>query len=128
MDDLNMERRITQEEVVTAEPVTLPEYLKTKYGKVYQIGMTIPVDDDEEKEFSYFFRRPSAMSYDRYISTAAKIGIVKASKAFMLDAVVAEDRDRLTGDMEEFPGVAIAVGNRLTEILGLTNTVNLKRL
>lgn len=128
MDEFNMERRITQEEVITTEPVTLPEHLKTTYGKVYQIGMTIPVDDEVEKAFSYFFRRPSAMSYDRYINSAAKIGMVKASKAFMLDSVVAEDRDRLVEEMEEFPGIAITIGNKLTEILGLTNAVNLKKL
>ena len=46
----------------------------------------------------------------------------------MLDAVIDEDKERLTGDMEEYPGVAISIGNKLTEILGLTNTANLKKL
>ena len=54
--------------------------------------------------------------------------MTRASKAFMLDAVVDEDRERLTADMEENPGIAITVGNKLTELLGLTNTVNLKKL
>ena len=89
--------------------------------------MTVPVDDTEEQEYSYYFQRPSVPSYDRYIKTASQ-GITKASKAFMLDAVVEEDRDRLIADMEENPGIAITIGNRLTEILGLTNTVNLKKL
>ena len=37
-------------------------------------------------------------SYDRYIKTAAQ-GITKASKAFMLDAVIDEDAERLTKDL-----------------------------
>lgn len=66
-------------------------------------------------------------AYDRYIKTAAQ-GITKASKAFMLDAVIDEDAERLTKDMEENPGIAISIGNKLTEILGLTGTANLKKL
>lgn len=105
------------------------EELKRKYGgKVYQVKVTVPVDDESEQEFSYHFKRPSVPSYDRYVKTAAKVGITKASKAFMLDAIVDEDRERLTADMEEFPGVAITIGNKLTELLGLTDGVNLKKL
>ena len=105
------------------------EALKQRYGgKVYQVRVTVPPDDESEQTFSYFFKRPSVPSYDRYIKTAAKIGMTKASKAFMLDAVVDEDKDRLTADMEEFPGVAITIGNKLTELLGLTDGVNLKKL
>lgn len=106
-----------------------PESLKQKYGgKVYKVGVTVPIDDESEQEFSYFFKRPSVPSYDRYIKTASKVGITKASKAFMLDAVIDEDAERLTKDMEENPGIAISIGNKLTEILGLTGTANLKKL
>ena len=96
------------------------EAMRQKYGKVYKVSVTVPVDDEESKDFSYHFKRPSVPSYDRYIK--------KASKTFMLDAVVDEDRDRLTADMEEYPGVAITIGNKLTELLGLTDGVNLKKL
>ena len=93
------------------------EQLKEKYKcKVYRVGITIPQDDSEEKEFAYYFKRPAIASYDRYLKSAAQQGIVKASKVFMLIA-----------DMEEYPGIAVSVGNRLTEILGLTNA-NLKML
>ena len=110
-------------------PQATEEQLKANYGgKLYRVGMTIPVDDEEEKEFSYHFKRPSVPSYDRYVKTAAKVGITKASKAFMLDAVVDEEKDRLSQDMEENPGIAITIGNKLTEILGLTDTANLKKL
>lgn len=65
---------------------------------------------------------------ESYIKSASQSGITKASKVFMLDAVIDEDRDKLTKDMEENPGIAITIGNKLTEILGLTNTANLKKL
>ena len=104
------------------------EAMRQKYGKVYKVSVTVPVDDEESKDFSYHFKRPSVPSYDRYIKTASKIGMTKASKTFMLDAVVDEDRDRLTADMEEYPGISITIGNKLGELLGLGNDVNLKKL
>ena len=49
------------------------EQLKAKYGgKLYRVGITVPVDDESEKEFSYYFKRPTVPSYDRYIKTAAQ--------------------------------------------------------
>ena len=104
------------------------EELKSKYGKVYRIGMTVFEDDETEIELVYRFKRPSVASYDRYVKTLAQIGASKASKRFMLDAVVDEDEARLTADAETYPGVAVAIGGKLTDILGLTNAVNLKKL
>ncbi len=102
--------------------------LRAKYGKVYSLGMTVFEDDETEAELSYHFKRPSIASYDRYVKTLSQIGASKASKRFMLDAVVDEDKKRLEADVELYPGVAIAIGSKLTDILGLTNAVNLKKL
>ena len=78
------------------------EQLKEKYGgKLYRVGTTVPVDDDTQVEYTYHFKRPSVPSYDRYIKSASQVGITKASKVFMLDAVVDEDKERLEKDMEE---------------------------
>ena len=104
------------------------EELKSKYGKVYRVGMTVFEDDETEIELVYHFKRPSVASYDRYVRSLAQIGASKASKQFMLDAVVDEDDARLTADAETYPGVAVAIGGKLTDILGLTNAVNLKKL
>lgn len=104
------------------------EALKQKYGVVYVVGITVPVDDLNQKEYSYRFKRPSVQSYDRFVSTMSKVGATKASKAFMLDAIVDEDKERLMADMEENPGMAISMGNKLTEILGLTDRTNLMML
>lgn len=111
-----------------ASKLVSDEELKAKYGKVYRVGMTVSEDDESEVELLYRFKRPSVASYDRYVKTLAQIGASKASKRFMLDAVVEEDEARLTADVETYPGVAIAIGSKLTDILGLTNAVNLKKL
>lgn len=114
-------------ENVTATPST-SETMKQKYGKVYKVGVSVPVDDENEQEVGYYFKRPNVPSYDRFVKTMSKIGISKASKAFVLDAVVDEDRERLIADMEEYPGLSITIGNKLGELLGLGNDVNLKKL
>lgn len=104
------------------------ETLRAKYGKVYSLGMTVFEDDETEVELNYHFKRPSVASYDRYVKTLSQIGASKASKRFMLDAVVDEEVEQLTADVELYPGMAIAIGSKLTDILGLTNAVNLKKL
>lgn len=112
----------------TAAKADSVEALRAKYGKVYSLGMTISEDDETEVELSYHFKRPSVASYDRYVKTLSQIGASKASKRFMLDAVVDEEVEKLTADVEQYPGMAIAIGSKLTDILGLTNAVNLKKL
>lgn len=112
----------------TAPATNTAEAMKQKYGKVYKVGVTVPVDDENDQEISYFFKRPSIPVYDRFVKTMSKIGISKASKTFILDSVVDEDRDRLIADMEEYPGISITIGNKLGELLGLGNDVNLKKL
>ena len=114
--------------LATTAPADAEAALKEKYGKVYRVGMTVPEDDSNFTELAYHFKRPAVASYDRYIKSASQVGITQASKVFLLDAVVEEEKDRLVADMEEYPGVAITIGNKLTEILGLTNTANLKKL
>ena len=104
------------------------EAMRQKYGKVYKVGVSVPVDAEAEKELSYHFKRPSIPVYDRFVKTMSKIGISKASKTFILDSVVDEDKERLTADMEEYPGISITIGNKLGELLGLGNDVNLKKL
>ena len=112
----------------TAAKADSVEALRAKYGKVYSMGMTISEDDETEVELSYHFKRPSVASYDRYVKTLSQIGASKASKRFMLDAVVDEEVEKLTADVELYPGMAIAIGSKLTDILGLTNALNLKKL
>ena len=72
----------SKENIVTQ--ASSDEQLKEKYGgKLYRVGMTVPVDDENEMEYVYRFKRPSVPSYDRYIKSASQSGITKASKVFM---------------------------------------------
>lgn len=112
----------------TAPKADSDETLREKYGKVYRLGMTVFEDDETEMELRYRFKRPSVASYDRYVKTVSQIGASKASKRFMLDDVVDEDAERLAADVELYPGIAVAIGTKLTDILGLTSAVNLKKL
>ena len=97
------------------------EQLKEKYKcKVYRVGITIPQDDSEEKEFAYYFKRPAIASYDRYLKSAAQQGIVKASKVFMLDCVTEESRDALIADMEEYPGIATSFATAIIRGVGIS--------
>lgn len=119
---------VKKNEGTTAPATDTAEAMRQKYGKVYKVGVTVPVDDENEQEISYYFKRPSVPVYDRFVKTMSKIGISKASKTFILDSVVDEDRERLIADMEEYPGLSITIGNKLGELLGLGNDVNLKKL
>ena len=119
---------VKKNEGTTAPATDTAEAMRQKYGKVYKVGITIPIDDEESKDFSYHFKRPSVPVYDRFVKTMSKIGISNARKTFILDSVVDEDRERLIADIEEYPGLSITIGNKLGELLGLGNDVNLKKL
>ena len=64
----------------TATPGNPTEAMKQKYGKVYKVAVNVPVDDENEAELAYHFKRPSVPVYDRFVKTMSKIGISKASK------------------------------------------------
>lgn len=134
-NDYSDENNVTAETETTStvEPTPTPQKNKTdeysaKYGVVYKIGITVPIDDMEDREFSYHFKRPAVAAYDRYVQTLSKIGVTNASNNFMLDSVIAEDKERLMKDIGEWPGVAITISQKLTSILGLVDNVNLKRI
>ncbi|WP_033118625.1 hypothetical protein [Intestinimonas butyriciproducens] len=106
---------------------TRADELKEKYGKVYRVASTIEVDDDTEKNVEFFFKRPSTASYDRYVKTTAQ-GATKALKVFLFDNVVEESRASLEADLEEFPALALSIGEKLLGMLGLSKQTNLKML
>ena len=100
------------------------EEMKEKYGKVYRVG---EVDDETEKTVEFYFKRPSTASYDRYVKTTAQ-GATKALKTFLFDNVVAESEADLEADLEEFPALALSIGEKLLGMLGLSKQTNLKML
>lgn len=103
------------------------EELKAKYGKVYKVAVTIEPDDDTQLELTYYFKRPNTASYDRYVKMAAK-GMTKALRDFVFDNVLEESRRSLERDLEEYPALALEVGQKLLAMLGLATSTNLRML
>lgn len=107
------------------------ESLKRKYSgtdeKIYTVTTTVQVDDDTEEEFTYLFRKPKPASYDRYVKTISN-SVTKASKSFVFDNIIDEQRDELKKTVEEYPAITISLADKLLRMLGLADTTSVKKL
>lgn len=107
------------------------ESLKAQYSgtdeKIYTVTTTVQVDDDTEEEFSYLFRKPKPASYDRYVKTISN-SVTKASKSFVFDNIIEEQRDELKKTVEEYPAITISLADKLLRMLGLADTTSVKKL
>lgn len=114
--------------VPTARPEeALRAQLKAKYGKVYRLEQSVIEDDDNDRTVVFYFKRPTTGSFDRYAKTMGQ-SATRASKAFLLDCVVSESAEDLKAELEENPGMAMSIAAKLTDLLGMSNGVNLKLL
>lgn len=107
------------------------ESLVKKYSgtdeKIYTVTTTVQVDDDTEEEFSYLFRKPKPASYDRYVKTISN-SVTKASKSFVFDNIIEEQKDELKKTVEEYPAITISLADKLLRMLGLADTTSVKKL
>ncbi|MCM1258421.1 MAG: hypothetical protein NC307_11285 [Roseburia sp.] len=107
------------------------EDLRKKYkeidGKIYELTTSIQEDDETETEFDFIFRKPGTASYDRYVKTSGTSG-TKALKTFVLDNICDEQRDELKSTLEEYPAMAISLGEKLLNMLGLSKDTTVKKL
>lgn len=107
------------------------EALRKKYkavdGKIYEVVTTIQEDDENEKNFDFIFRKPDPATYDRYVKTANVSG-TKALRTFCLDNICEEQREHLRDTLEEYPAMAISVGEKLMNMLGLSKDTTVKKL
>lgn len=105
--------------------------LRQKYeeidGKVYEVVMSIQEDDENETEFDFIFRKPGVPSYDRYVKTSGTSG-TKALRTFVLDNICEEQRAELKETLEEYPAMAISLGEKLLNMLGLSKDTTVKKL
>lgn len=117
-----------ENEAVKKEDV---ESLVKKYSgtdeKIYTVTTTVQVDDDTEEEFSYLFRKPKPASYDRYVKTISN-SVTKASKSFVFDNIIEEQKDELKKTVEEYPAITISLADKLLRMLGLADTTSVKKL
>ncbi len=107
------------------------EKLRSKYkeadGKIYEIETSIQEDDENETTLDFIFRKPGTPSYDRYVKTSGTSGS-KALKVFVTDNICEEQRDELKAAMEEYPALAISLGEKLLNMLGLSKDTTVKKL
>lgn len=107
------------------------ERLRGKYkkedGKIYEIETNIQEDDENEESFDFIFRKPGTPSYDRYVKTSGVSG-TKALKTFVLDNICDEQREELKAAIEEYPALAISLGEKLLNMLGLSKDTTVKKL
>lgn len=105
--------------------------LKEKYSngesKVYEVTTTVQVDDDTEEKFSFLFCKPKPASYDRYVKTISS-STTKASKSFVFDNIVEEQKKELKETVEEYPAMTISLADKLLHMLGLADTTSVKKL
>lgn len=95
--------------------------------KVYEVSFDIQPDGETDVSRRYFFLKPKTASYDRYVKSMSQ-SVTKAMKTFVLDNVVPEQLEQLTADLEEYPAMALALGEKLLTMLGLAKEVNLVKL
>ncbi len=105
----------------------LKEKYKEEGGKVYEVTTTVQVDDDTEEEFSFLFRKPKPASYDRYVKTISN-SVTKASRSFVFDNIVDEQKESLKKTVEEYPAITISLADKLLRMLGLADTTSVKKL
>ena len=104
-----------------------PKKYKEMDGKIYEIETSIQEDDETETGFDFIFRKPGTPSYDRYVKTSSISG-TKALKTFVLDNICDEQREELKGTLEEYPAMAISLGEKLLNMLGLSKDTVVKKL
>lgn len=105
------------------------EALKKKYGKVYQISASFSEDDESEDEIkvSFVFKKPVTASLNRYLRTASK-NMTGSTTAFLLDNIIPEQKKELEKKIGEYPALTIGIGQKLLNVLGLSDNINLTKL
>lgn len=125
-----MEERKENKEMKEEKVKALEAYRK-KYKemdkKIYEVTTNIQEDDDTEKVLQFIFRKPATASYDRYMKTVS-VSSSKAVRTFILDNIIEEQKEELNEIIEEYPALAISVGEKLLYMLGLSKETTVKKL
>lgn len=107
------------------------EKLRKKYknidGKIYEVITSIQEDDENEIEYDFIFRKPATPSYDRYVKTSGTSN-TRALKTFVIDNICEEQTEELRNTLEEYPAMAISLGEKLLNMLGLSKETQVKKL
>lgn len=102
--------------------------VKAKYGEVWQIGTYVGGDDETEgTELVYLFKTPTTPSFNRYMKNASK-NMSAATAAFVRDNIIDEQAASFDKESAKYPGLALGIGQKLLQAIGLGDNVNFKRL
>lgn len=101
--------------------------LRQKYGKVFAIGVELEDEDGNEIKKEFRFKNPKSTHYDRLLKEMSGKPSA-AMKNYVFSLVIDEDRDELERTVEEYPGVAAGITDKLGEKIGLGTTVTIKKL
>lgn len=102
--------------------------LKKKYGDIYQIDVTVDEDDENEgRILRFIFKKPTTASFNRYLKTASKNMAVSTTN-FVMDNIVEEHKNVLQNESEQYPGLALNIGQKLLSAIGMGDNINFKKL
>lgn len=102
--------------------------LKKKYGEIYQIDVMVGGDDETEGEnLRFIFKKPNMGSFNRYLKTASK-NMSVSTTTFVMDNIIEEQNEELTKQTGCYPGLALNIGTKLLNALGLGDNINFRRL
>ena len=76
-------------------------------------------------EADYEFSLPTVGVINRMVKQATS-NPMSAQRAMLSSLVDKDDADRLTSDIERYPGIAVSIANRLLEAVGMTAEVTAK--
>lgn len=103
------------------------EDYKSRYGKIYQIDVTIEPDDETTLEYEFVFKKPQQASFDRYMRSMNN-SPMKAARTFINDNIIQEQKDVLEEVTKEYPAMVITINEKLLFALGLGKETNIKKL
>lgn len=98
--------------------------LKSKYGKIYEITIE---NEEIDRTFVFYFKNPTAMSYNRLIKNISKRALSSMTD-FTLDNIVPEVSEQYKDVLKEYPAVAMSFGEKLMSLLGISSDVTVKKL
>lgn len=112
---------------VTNKLDELKKQWKNQYDEVYEIAAENDLEKEDNEPLVFFFKKPGKSNLSRYIKDAMK-NAYKAMHNLTFDCLLYPDRDVVSKLIEERPGLIIALGNELQEIIGVNQDFFSKKL
>lgn len=122
---------MTQQAAVATETIkgkTFEEEMKAKYGTLYEIGVTVDADDETEgRAITFLFRKPNVAAFNRYLKNAKK-NMTASTTVFTTDCIIEEQAEQYKAECDRYPGLALNMGSKLLETIGMGDAVNFRRI